>query len=65
MSLPKEKGCVKDLNWELGGQMRVTLDRQGPLYKGIYHQRTSAERINSQSNSHSTGRIVPTLSNPA
>ena len=49
MSLPKEKGCVKDLNWELGGQMRVTLDRQGPLYKGIYHQRTSAERINSQS----------------
>jgi len=45
----KEKGCVKDLNWELGGQMRVTLDRQSPLYKGIYHQRTSTERINSQS----------------
>jgi hypothetical protein len=22
----KGKGCVKDLNWELGGQMRVTLD---------------------------------------
>lgn len=45
----KEKGCVKDLNWELGGQMRVTLDRQSPLYKAIYHQRTSTERINSQS----------------
>ena len=45
----KEKGCVKDLNWELGGQMRVTLDRQSPLYKGIYSQRTSTERINSQS----------------
>jgi hypothetical protein len=45
----KEKGCVKDLNWELGGQMRVTLDRESPLYKGIYHQRTSTERINSQS----------------
>ncbi len=45
----KEKGCVKDLNWELGGQMRVTLDRDGPLYKAIYKQRTSTERINSQS----------------
>src|SRR6266568_3719696 len=40
---------VKDLNWELGGQMRVTLDRESPLYKAIYHQRTSTERINSQS----------------
>jgi hypothetical protein len=45
----KEKGCVKDLNWDLGGQMRVTLDRQSPLYKGIYNQRTSTERINSRS----------------
>jgi hypothetical protein len=45
----KEKGCVKDLNWELGGQMRVTLDRQSPLYQAIYAQRTSTERINSQS----------------
>jgi hypothetical protein len=44
----KGKGCVKDVNWELGGQMRVTLDRDGPLYHGIYNQRTSAERINSQ-----------------
>src|SRR2546421_416673 len=45
----KEKGCVKDLNWELGGQMRVTLNRDGPRYKGIYKQRTSSERGNSQS----------------
>lgn len=44
----KHKGCVKDLNWELGGQMRVTLDRDSPLYKGIYCQRTSPERGNSQ-----------------
>ncbi len=29
--------------------MRVTLDRDGPLYKAIYKQRTSTERINSQS----------------
>ena len=28
--------------------MRVTLDRDGPLYRVIYNQRTSAERINSQ-----------------
>ncbi len=45
----KGPGCVKDLNWELGGQMRVTLDRDGPLYHAIYDQRTSTERINSQS----------------
>jgi hypothetical protein len=43
------KGCVKDPNWELGGQMRVTLDGESPLYKAIYHQRTSTERGNSQS----------------
>lgn len=45
----KGPGCIKDLNWELGGQMRVTLDRDGPLYHAIYNQRTSTERINSRS----------------
>jgi hypothetical protein len=40
-------GCVKDVNWELGGKMRVSLDRSSPLYQGIYRQRTSCERINS------------------
>ena len=44
----KGKGCVKDVNWELGGQMRVTLDRDSPLYKAVYTQRTCCERINSQ-----------------
>jgi hypothetical protein len=44
----KEKGCVKDLAIEAGGLMRVLLDRDGPLYKGIYRQRACAERINSQ-----------------
>lgn len=44
----KGKGCVKDINIEAGGLMRVTLDRTGPLYKAIYKQRTSCERINSQ-----------------
>lgn len=44
----KGKGCVKDVNAEKGGQMRVTLDRTSPIYKAIYTQRTSCERINSQ-----------------
>src|ERR1700730_148827 len=44
----KGKGCVKDVNVERGGQMRVTLDRDSPLYHVIYTQRTSCERINSQ-----------------
>ena len=44
----KGKGCVKDVNWEKGGKMRVTLDRDHPIYKAIYAQRTCCERINSQ-----------------
>ena len=44
----KGKGCQKDPNWEVGGLMRVTLDRESPLYKLLYNQRTSCERINSQ-----------------
>ncbi|HEX4208727.1 MAG TPA: hypothetical protein VHZ51_31900 [Ktedonobacteraceae bacterium] len=41
-------GCVKNVNQELGGLQRITLDRQSPLYRAIYTQRTSCERINSQ-----------------
>ena len=44
----KDKGCVKDINQEAGGLMRVTLDRDSPLYHTVYNQRTSCERINSQ-----------------
>jgi len=44
----KGKGCIKDINIEKGGIMRVTIDRDHPIYKGIFCQRTSAERINSQ-----------------
>ena len=44
----KGKGCVKDVNWELGGIQRVTLDRDSPLYHTLYTQRTCCERINSQ-----------------
>ena len=48
LSFNHGKGCHKDPNWELGGHMRITLDRTSPLYKAIYTQRTSCERINSQ-----------------
>ncbi len=41
-------GCVKDPNWEKGGLMRALLNRDGPLYKAVYTQRTCYERINSQ-----------------
>ncbi len=44
----KGRGCVKDPNWEKGGLMRVLLDRDSPLYRVVYHQRTACERINSQ-----------------
>ena len=43
------QGCHKDPNWEAGGLQRVLLDRRSPLYKAIYTQRTSCERINSHS----------------
>ena len=48
--LPRNRGegCRKDPNQELGGLMRVLLDRSGPLYHAVYTQRTSCERINSQ-----------------
>lgn len=41
-------GCVKHINIEAGGWMRVRLDRQSDTYKLLYNQRTAAERINSQ-----------------
>ncbi|HYU77319.1 MAG TPA: hypothetical protein VEL31_32015 [Ktedonobacteraceae bacterium] len=44
----KKTGCVKDINSERGGQMRLLLDRRTPLYRAVYNQRTAAERINSQ-----------------
>ncbi|HVB59973.1 MAG TPA: transposase [Ktedonobacteraceae bacterium] len=43
------RGCVKDVNWEKGGLMRVLLNRDSPQYQMVYHQRTSCERVNSHS----------------
>ncbi len=42
----KGKGCVKDVNWELGGIQRVTLDRDGPLYHALHIQHSGCERVN-------------------
>jgi Transposase DDE domain len=44
----KGPGCVKYINIESGGLLRVLLDRDSAPYKDLYRQRTSAERINSQ-----------------
>jgi len=44
----KGKGCMKDINDEPGGRARLLMDRTHPLYKAVYAQRTSCERINSQ-----------------
>jgi Transposase DDE domain len=44
----KGPGCIKQLNIELGGLLRLRLDRHSDAYRAIYKQRTSTERINSQ-----------------
>jgi hypothetical protein len=44
----KGPGCVKYINIEPGGLMRVLLDRDAAAYKALYRQRTAAERINAQ-----------------
>jgi hypothetical protein len=44
----KGVGCVKHINIEAGGWMRVQIDRHSDAYKQLYKQRTAAERINSQ-----------------
>ncbi len=44
----KGPGCVKYINIEAGGLMRVLLDRDAASYKALYRQRTAAERINAQ-----------------
>ena len=57
----KGRGCVKHINIEVGGWMRVRLDRQSEPYKQLYNQRTAAERINSQAKA--LGIEVPKVRN--
>jgi len=44
----KGPGCVKHINIEAGGLMRVLLDRDAAAYTDLDRQRTAAERINAQ-----------------
>ena len=41
-------GCTRIVNTELGGYLRITLDRTSPAFQEVYDQRTCVERINSQ-----------------
>jgi len=49
-------GCVKHINIEAGGWMRVQIDRQSDAYKQLYKQRTASERINSQAKDYGIER---------
>jgi len=52
----KGPGCVKYINIEAGGLMRVLLDRHAAEYQRLYRQRTAAERINSQAKAYGSER---------
>jgi hypothetical protein len=41
-------GCIRKINLEEGGKLRIAVDRTSRAFQAIYDQRTSAERINSQ-----------------
>jgi hypothetical protein len=41
-------GCVTTLPTSVGARLRYQIDRQSPLYKAVYQQRTATERVNSQ-----------------
>ncbi len=47
-SSPRGRGAPSTSKSEAGGGMRADLDRRGEPYRGLYRQRSSAERINSQ-----------------
>jgi hypothetical protein len=49
-------GCVKHINIESGGWMRLQIDRQSDAYKQLYKQRTASERINSQAKDYGIER---------
>ncbi|MAU01138.1 MAG: hypothetical protein CL608_28680 [Anaerolineaceae bacterium] len=52
----KGVGCVKHINIEAGGWMRIRIDRQSDEYKQLYKQRTASERINSQAKDYGIER---------
>jgi hypothetical protein len=52
----KGVGCVKHINIEAGGWMRIRVDRHSDEYKQLYRQRTASERINSQAKDYGIER---------
>jgi len=52
----KGDGCVKHINIEAGGWMRIQIDRRSEEYKQLYKQRTASERINSQAKDYGIER---------
>jgi len=48
MQFVKGIGCVKHINIEAGGWMRIQIDRQSDAFKQLYKRLTASERINSQ-----------------
>jgi hypothetical protein len=55
------KGCLSRMPTNEGARVRYQLDRQSPIYKAVYKQRTATERINSQAKA--LGIETPNLRN--
>jgi hypothetical protein len=43
-----KRGCLTKIATSVGARLRYQIDRQSPLYKAVYKQRSASERINSQ-----------------
>jgi hypothetical protein len=44
----RKGGCTVSMPTSIGARLRYSLNRQSPIYKEIYKQRSATERINSQ-----------------
>jgi hypothetical protein len=44
----RKGGCAVAMPTSIGARLRYSLDRQSPIYKEVYNQRSATERINSQ-----------------
>jgi hypothetical protein len=44
----RKGGCTVSMPTSIGARLRYSLDRQSPIYKEVYNQRSATERINSQ-----------------
>lgn len=44
----RKGGCTVSMPTSIGARLRYSLNRQSPIYKEVYNQRSATERINSQ-----------------